>query len=474
MTPEQVLAGLQDEVRGLSETVQRLASENETLRSPSTVGAVRTVTMANEVARLNDPTAFNGAEEGRCARQLKRSARRHAEQLLCTCPGPSDAERRAHEIHHMPYRSWCEYCVRGRGKESPHLSRYEQADDGIPVVQMDYAFLHDTGDKEAKVTFLTMVDNSSGQMVATAVQKKRHDKFVERFLLKGLESFGVTGEMVLLTDKETGPIDVAKHVAAERKATTIIRQTPKKSSQSNAYVERAHQSVETMVRTMKEVIEDKSTHQIERDRQHHELDDSTRSILANTFLCWKGRQNTIQETTSQRLHEPTSNIRISCCCQSPRRGNRTQQIPDSFQVFGLEEPQRAMSTLSNSTGCLHSKVRAKNDQEIWNSGLIKSMKGTPWAPRAEDSQAEVRMPEKGHRPMIGWNTNTRMLRDFWNEMGKTAGCVACESPGGKKHNVASLYRQEEWKNRTIPQPEPVTRETDAEMQQDNQAPEPSS
>ena len=86
----------------------------------------------------------------------------------------------------MPYRSWCEYCVRGRGKESPPLSRYEQADDGIPVVQMDYAFLHDTGDKGAKVTFLPMVDNSSGQMVATAVQKKGHDKFVECFLLNGL------------------------------------------------------------------------------------------------------------------------------------------------------------------------------------------------------------------------------------------------------------------------------------------------
>ena len=94
----------------------------------------------------------------------------------------------------MPYRSWCEYCVRGRGKESPHLSRCEEADDGIPVVQMDCLFLHNTGDKDAKVTFLTMVDN---------------------------------------------------------------RQTPKKSSQSNAYVERAHQSVEAMVRTMKEVIENK-------------------------------------------------------------------------------------------------------------------------------------------------------------------------------------------------------------------------
>ena len=83
--------------------------------------------------------------------------------------GPSDAERRAREIHHMPYRSGCEYCVRGRGKESPHVSREDHSDDGIPVVQMDYAFLHNTGDKDAKVTFLTMVDNSSGSVVTTSL-----------------------------------------------------------------------------------------------------------------------------------------------------------------------------------------------------------------------------------------------------------------------------------------------------------------
>ena len=64
-------------------------------------------------------------------------------------------------------------------------------------------------------------------------------------------------------------------------------------------------------------------------------------------------------------------------------------------------------------------VRAKNDQEIWNSGLIKSMKGTPWTPRSEDSQAQVRMPEERHRPLIGWNTNTRILRDVWDELATT-------------------------------------------------------
>ena len=74
-------------------------------------------------------------------------------------------------------------------------------------MQLDYAFLHDTGDKDAKVTFLTMVDNSSGQTVATAVQNKGHDKFVERFLLKGLESFGVTGEMVLQSGRHRNGTD---------------------------------------------------------------------------------------------------------------------------------------------------------------------------------------------------------------------------------------------------------------------------
>ena len=62
MLQEQMLAGLQEEVQGLAETVQRLSSENETLKTQSTSGAVRTVTMANEVAWLNQPAAFSGAD----------------------------------------------------------------------------------------------------------------------------------------------------------------------------------------------------------------------------------------------------------------------------------------------------------------------------------------------------------------------------------------------------------------------------
>ena len=316
---------------------------------------------------------------------------------------------------------------------------------------MDYAFLHDTGDKEAKVTFLTAVDNSSGQMVATAVQKKGHDKLVERFLLKGLESFGVTGEMVLKTSKETGPIDAAKHVAAERKSTTIIKQTPKKSSQSNAYVERAHQSVEAMVRTMKEVIEDKAHTRLSATDNITSWMIRHAALLQTSFSVGKDRKTPFK----RRHHKDYTSqlLPFGSAVDAKVRDEETERskfdsriIPGIWLGRATESDEHIVGTAQHVYTAR--SVRAKNDQEIWNSRLIKSMKCTPWAPRGEDNQAEVRMPEERHRPMISWNTNTRMLRDFWNEIFKTAGCAACASPGGKKHNVACLNRQEEWKNRT--------------------------
>ena len=36
---------------------------------------------------------------------------------------PSQSERELHEAVHLPHAEWCEYCVRGRGRNKPHKSR---------------------------------------------------------------------------------------------------------------------------------------------------------------------------------------------------------------------------------------------------------------------------------------------------------------------------------------------------------------
>ena len=54
---------------------------------------------------------------------------------------PCEADVREHNLTHLPFRSWCRHCVRGRGKELPHLRGQDQPES--PEVHMD--LLHGRG-----------------------------------------------------------------------------------------------------------------------------------------------------------------------------------------------------------------------------------------------------------------------------------------------------------------------------------------
>ena len=45
----------------------------------------------------------------------------------------------SHNVSHIPFRSWCSHCVRGRGKSYYHKKVSHEADDpSRPVVSLDY------------------------------------------------------------------------------------------------------------------------------------------------------------------------------------------------------------------------------------------------------------------------------------------------------------------------------------------------
>ena len=110
--------------------------------------------------------------------------------------------------------------------------------------------MQNTGDKDAKVTFLTMEDNSSGQMVATAVQKKGHDKFVEHILLKSLESVLQTKERDRSMWQNTWQVKEKRQPSSDR--------PPRKAANQTSTLSKHTRSVEAMARTMKKVISDKA------------------------------------------------------------------------------------------------------------------------------------------------------------------------------------------------------------------------
>ena len=64
---------------------------------------------------------------------------------------PSKAEREMHELTHVPFRSWCEHCVRGRGEGVRHEAGKEMPEQ--TEVHMDF-FLVGDEDQNEKLTVL--------------------------------------------------------------------------------------------------------------------------------------------------------------------------------------------------------------------------------------------------------------------------------------------------------------------------------
>ena len=60
--------------------------------------------------------------------------------LLNAPYSPSRQERMEHEVSHLPFRSWCAHCVRGKSKSRGHYAHSDE-DSSIPVIGFDYAFL---------------------------------------------------------------------------------------------------------------------------------------------------------------------------------------------------------------------------------------------------------------------------------------------------------------------------------------------
>ena len=50
---------------------------------------------------------------------------------------PTQQERDEHEATHLPYRSWCKHCVRGRGRSEAHKQLQADTSHTVPHVSMD-------------------------------------------------------------------------------------------------------------------------------------------------------------------------------------------------------------------------------------------------------------------------------------------------------------------------------------------------
>ena len=189
-------------------------------------------------------------------------------QLLRAPHRVSKEEREAHEVTHTPYRSWCPYCVRGRGRNTPHKTQGEQQRHGdIARVTLDYFFMSSVDEAASKNPILVAVDESTGEKYARAVGQKGLGREGEldwliRDLSEELKAWGhaggEAGHIIVKTDGERAIVAVRDALAKYHGGRVILEAPPRGESQSNGTVEEAGKTIREYTRVLKEQIEHKA------------------------------------------------------------------------------------------------------------------------------------------------------------------------------------------------------------------------
>ena len=181
---------------------------------------------------------------------------------------PTKQEREDHERDHIPFRSWCIHCMRGKSKSSGHSSAGQFMEKTKPVISMDYAFLgikkgkskeeqtllEEEAVKAGHTPQLVLHDSEYKGIYAHVVGKKGADDRLCMKVVEDLDNLGYK-EVVIKSDQEPALCNFIEVVKAHWNGDAALENSPVGESESNGAVERAIQSWEGQVRTMKDALE---------------------------------------------------------------------------------------------------------------------------------------------------------------------------------------------------------------------------
>ena len=379
-------------------------------------------------------------------------------------PTVSKEEYDSHMLTHLPYRSWCDFCVSGKCREDGHYPRVQSEVD-VPVISLDYCFLgrvlenepktveelkEPSSETEGAIPVLVVYDHKTGATFSGVVNKGV-DGYAQTLVKEALKFCG-RQRVVLMTDGENSIKALAEASAKEWGKEAAHQVAPKGSHQSNGAVERAILEVARQVRTLTGAIEARfSGFKLSVEDNYFPWVVRHASWLITRFLV-----KVDGKTPYERL----------------RGRDFKGEIVEQFEVVhykledkGKADPQTAVEfwlgkTLSSDEHVLGTpegirKCRSafrRPEGRRWDRTILDRMKGLPWQPKGEPIAVRGKpAPATPGRRGV-YITVDRQIRH-----GSTPGCPGCSTAYGenpKPHNAECRARFEAILGR-VPDEDPV-------------------
>jgi len=357
---------------------------------------------------------------------------------------PTPEERKEHEKTHLPYRSWCPHCVRGRGKEMPH--RRGDQGGGLPELHFDYAFMGGQGDPGGTVPMLVVRSRRDHMTMATAVPRKSTGEFVTNRVIAFMKEIGLeAADVVVKSDQEpavTSLIDEVGRKRAPLGGRWVVESSPVGSHASNGVVERAIQSVEGQVRVLKDALEARWKVKIKAADAVIPWLMEWSAYLLNRFEVGHDGKTAYERCAGKKAKSLGLEFGEAVLWRKKPVGGALGKLSVMWSdgVFLGIKGRTGECIIGDANGVWKTRtVQRKPETERWRSGNSQLVKFVPWKVSNDDEKADgetydVIRPADGFapgdvfaRPEATAPRRAKILKSDLVEHGYTAGCEGCRA-----------------------------------------------
>ena len=363
---------------------------------------------------------------------------------------PSARQQELHSVTHQPYANWCEACVLGRAKASPHPRQEvaaeqgrEDKDRGLSLFQIDYAYTftkkreeeqeaqeEESEEKIDPVDYqdqygLTLVgaEELTGWCISIPVLQKGSAalrRVVEQLTRQTLQVCPA-GPIIFQGDPEPSIKQIVNAVAACRSKLgleTQARFVPRGSHQSNGMVEKTVQTVRNGGRTLRAYLEDRCRVKVEGHNHIFSWAMRRAGFIHNRFSRAVRGAPPYEIVFGRRFKGVLLPFGEQCLFHFPSRHKGDMQWRRG--IYAGHNERNGASILLTPDGAFESRsLRRLPAEEQWNGEMVLAAKGLPW---------DYQGLKKRKRPLYT-SARTALVPDSASleELARAAGVAAAEA-----------------------------------------------
>ena len=292
---------------------------------------------------------------------------------------PTEQQRATHNLTHLPYRSWCEHCVKAKS----HEKQSKRQTDKQPVIQIDYCVVQ-TGPDVGKRLVLTAVDIQTGLATAVLVPHKgRHAYSVaelKKFIYETGRTYGI-----LQYDKRPPLKALVTDVAKELRGMSI-RATPKNWKQTRESIDKMHLTLFEQSRTLRLQLQ---------KRLHTEVDSNHcifpwivkhSQFLLNRFHTHEDGHTSYFKRWKRDYQEPLCEFGETVLFRMSKESRNEDDAAWHTGIW-LGKDTEADESIVHCEGTVYKVCTVKRviSSKRWNIALHKLLNSTPWSPKGKDT-----------------------------------------------------------------------------------------